>query len=132
MSKYNIECEVAVKSLNALRKIPADSIAYDTQLVMLERHMSKIRALALAVKSTGHLEIQSFLDAPETREQLRCARIRIRKAVTGRDRKAVLKANLQLLSFRRKARWAKSIGVGYGQIHTPVGGGAPDSNRRRH
>jgi hypothetical protein len=68
MSKYNIECEVAVKSLNALRKLPADSIAYDTQLVMLERHMSKIRALALAVKSTGHLEIQSFLDAPETRE----------------------------------------------------------------
>ena len=132
MSKYQTECKVAVKSLNALCKLPADSIAYDTQLIMLERHMPKVRASKPAVPSAEHLLVQSFLDSPETRERLRSARVRIREATTGRDRKAVLKANLQLLSFRRKARWAKSVGVGYGQMHTKVGGGAPDSNRRRH
>lgn len=132
MSKYEIESTVAMKALKTLQKLPADSIAYDTQLLMLERHMLKVRTLAPAVRSAEHMEVQSFLDAPETRERLRSARVNISEAVSGKNRKAVLKANLQLLSFRRKARWPKSVGVGYGQKHTPVGGGAPDSNRRRH
>ena len=132
MSKYNIECTVATQSLHELQKLPAASVAFDTQLLMLERHMPKVRALAPAIPSEEHLEVQSFLDAAATREMLRSARIRIRAAVTGRNRKAVLKANLQLLMFRRKARQPKRVGVGYGQVHTPVGGGAPDSNRRRH
>jgi hypothetical protein len=134
MSKYDIECEVAMKSLMALRELPGNFIAYDTQLLMLDRHMAKVRAAAPAVHSHEHVEVQSFLDSPDIRERLIAARARIRQITSrrGRDKKAVLKANLQLLSFRRKAGRPKRLGVGYGQVHTPVAGGAPDSNRRRH
>ena len=134
MSKYEIECEVATKSLMALRELATDSITYDTQLLMLDRHMAKVRAAAPAVRSREHLEVQSFLDSPDIRQRLIAARSRIRQITSrrGRDKKAVLKANLQLLSFRRKAGHPKRVGVGCGQVHTPVEGGAPDSNRRRH
>ncbi len=134
MSKYDIECVVARKGLAALRELAADSIAYDTQLLMLDRHMAKVGAAAPAVRSREHLEIQSFLDSPEIRQRLIAARSRIRQITSrrGRDKKAVLKANLQLLSFRRKAGKLKRLDVGYGQVHTVVAGGAPDSNRRRH
>jgi len=134
MSKYDIECEVASKSLMELRKLAIDTIVYDTQLLMLDRHMAKVRAAAPAVRSREHLEVQSFLDSPDIRERLVAARLRIRQITSRRerDKKAVLKANLQLLSFRRKARRPKQVGVGYGQVHTPVAGGAPESNRRRH
>ena len=133
MSKYDIECEAAVKSLMALQELAIDSIVYDTQL-MLDRHMAKVRSAAPAVRSREHLEVQSFLDAPDIRERVAAARLRIRQITSrrGRDKKAVLKANLQMLMFRRKAGRPKQIGVGYGQVHMPVAGGAPDSNRRRH
>lgn len=132
MSKYEIECKVATRALNALRKLADDPVAYDTQLLMLERHMRKLRAGAPAIPSSEHLAVQAFLDAPETHERIGKARITIRQIVSNRNRKALLKANRQFVSFRSKARWAKSVGVGFGQVHKPIEGGAPDSNRRRH
>jgi hypothetical protein len=124
---YRIECQVALRSLKTLRDLSTDSISYDTQLLLLKRHMAKVRAIAPTVISPEHLQAQSFLDDPETRKRLVEASSRVRQIARGHtpNPKAVRIANHQVRSFHRNARRGKRLGVGYGQVHKPVRGGAP-------